>query len=159
MPAIDITKTVTIDTSADHVWKILGDGFLEVHHWVRSIDDVTPLDDATRTDSAPVAGRHCSIAGFGTTTERITAFSPEDGRLAYSVTAEKTPGFVRDMANNWTVEADGPERARVTARITAQADGVRGALVAPMLRRKLRGSLDDVIDDLAAHAASTAPSL
>ena len=51
-----------------------------------------------------------------------------------------------------------PDWCDVTSRITADAVGLLGALVAPIMRRKLRGTVSDVLADLVAYAETGQPS-
>jgi hypothetical protein len=78
--------------------------------------------------------------------------------LAYSVAAKKIPSFVKGMRNDWSVEPDGNGRALVTSRITAEATGPFGALVAPMMRMKPRSTQSEIFDDLRAYAETGRPS-
>ncbi|MFN8053595.1 MAG: SRPBCC family protein [Acidimicrobiales bacterium] len=158
MTELDLTRTAVINAGPDRLWEILGDDFLDVAHWVRSIASSGANPNAPRNDAGREGGRSCEIAGFGTTDERLTRFDPGTRSLAYTVAARKIPPFVKDMHNEWSVDDLGDGRARVTSRITADASGPMGALIAPMMRRKLSATQKDILEDLAAYAETGAPS-
>ncbi|TPW12676.1 MAG: hypothetical protein FD127_2516 [Acidimicrobiaceae bacterium] len=159
MPRIEISTTTTINAEADHVWKILGEDFLAVARWATSIDHSTanPLATAGPAD-APADGRSCTIAGFGTTDERLVTFDRSSRTMSYSVAAKKIPPFVKGMLNEWSVEPAGNGKALVSSRITADAKGILGAMVAPMMRMKLRKTADEIFTDLRAFAETGTPS-
>lgn len=68
------------------------------------------------------------------------------------------PSFVRGMRNDWAVQAEGDSTARVTSRISAKATGLMGAVIAPMMRMKLRSTQRRIFEDLRVYAERGAPS-
>ena len=158
MGAIVITKTDTIDADADHVWRILAEEFDDVDAWASSVDHSEHNARATNTPEGAPAGRLCTVPGFGVTDERMTRFDVEERSFAFSVEAEKIPGFFTDMESAWSVEPVGPGRARVTTRVAGNANGVMGALVRPVMKRKFQRTIDAVYEDLKVYAETGAPS-
>ncbi len=155
MTAIDLTNTMTVNAPAEHVWHILGDDFAGVSHWATSVNHSTANTRATaRPTDAPCGGRSCELAGFGATDERLVDFDAARRTLAYTVTAKRLPSFVKGMRNDWSVETGPNGTSKVTARITADATGPLGFLAAPMMKMKLRSTMNEIFDDLRTYAES-----
>jgi hypothetical protein len=151
---LNISKQATIDVSADELWAILADNFDKVGVWARGVDSSAPNTAAEIPDGAGVGGRVCQAPGFGAIEETFTAFDQEERSYAFEATASKIPSFVRNITNHTTVKALGPDRSEVQIRITADTDGVRGALVKPVMVRKFGRGIDQILEDLTVYAES-----
>ena len=122
MGTISIERTESFEAGADRLWQILADEFTDVASWASSIDHSKANADAmVRIDGAPAGGRVCEIPGVGVTDERFIRFDVENKSFAYSVNGGKMPGFVQDLQSAWSVEAMGPQQARVTFTVSANA--------------------------------------
>ncbi len=151
---IEITKTATINVSADRLWSILADDFDKIGEWARGVDSSAPNPNAEIPEGASVGGRVCQAPGFGAIDESFTSFDAEQRSYAFEATASKIPSFVRNITNHTTVKELGPERSEVHLRITADTDGIRGALVKPMIARKFSRGIDQLVEDLTIFAES-----
>ena len=151
---IEITKQGTINVSAERLWSILADDFDKVGEWARGVDSSGPNVDAEAPEGATVGGRTCEVPGFGDIVESFTSFDAEGRSYAFEATASKIPSFVRNLTNHTTVKSVGPETSELQLRLTADTDGVRGALVKPIMARKFGRALDDFLEDLAIFAES-----
>ncbi len=149
---IEISKTGTIGVSADRLWSILSDEFDRVGEWARAVDSSAAHPEAIAPDGASVGGRVCQAPGFGAIDETFTAFDPERRSYAFQASASKIPSFVRDITNHTSVRPLGPDRAEVTFRITAEALGLRGAMIKPVMERRFSSTVDGLIEDLRAYA-------
>lgn len=159
MATIDVHRTEQVGADVDTIWRILGEEFLTVSTWASAVTSSGANPNAPQGPSgAPNGGRSCTVQGFGTTDERIVHFDPVRHELAYSVAAKKIPSFVHGMRNSWSVTADGQGRARVTTRITGEARGAMGALMAPLMRIKLRATQRGILADLRVFAETGTPS-
>ena len=159
MGQIEIHKQVEINRSADEVWKILSDGFTNVGSWASAVEVSRPNPNAgVAIAGAPAAGRVCTATGFGDINERITAHDSSARTLTYEATASKIPGFVKDLRNRWTVKSTGEGRSVATSVLTANATGVMGALMAPMMTRKFAGTIETTVQDLKTYAETGSPS-
>lgn len=160
MSQLEITNTYTIDASADRLWEVMVDEFLDVAGWASGLDG-SGENPATAGQApppgAPAAGRSCVVPGLGATDERFTVFDPEGRRFGYSVEAERLPGFVHDMQNVWTFVPVSSRRTRVEQRLTAEVTGL-GVLMKPLMARQFRGLLATIREDLEAYATTGRPS-
>jgi hypothetical protein len=158
MGAISVERTESFEASADRLWQILADEFTDIASWASGIDRSKANADATiLIDGAPSGGRVCEVPGFGVTDERFTRFDAENKSFAYSVKAGKTPGFVKDFQSAWSVEAIGAQQARVTFTVSANATGILGALMGPMMKKRLAGTTETIIGDLKIYAETGHP--
>ena len=151
---LEISKTVTINVSADRLWSILADDFDKIGEWARGVDSSAPNTSAEVPDGAAVGGRVCQAPGFGAIDETFTHFDPQQRTYAFKATASKIPSFIRNLTNHTAVKAIGPDRAEVQLRITADTNGLRGTLVKPMFTRKLSRAIDNTLEDLTIFAES-----
>ena len=158
MGAINISKTETVNADADHIWRILSEEFDSVDGWASSVNHSEMNTKATNTPEGAPPGRLCTVPGFGVTDERMTRYDDAERSFAFSVDAEKIPGFFTNMESAWRVEPIGPGRSRVTTKVSGNANGVMGALVRPMMKRKFQKTIDVVYEDLKVYAETGKPS-
>ena len=151
---IEISKKATINVSADKVWSILADDFDKIGEWARAVDSSGPNVNAEAPEGANVGGRVCQAPGFGAIDETFTSFDPEQRTYSFKATASKIPSFVRNITNHTAVKELGPDRTEVQLKITADTDGIRGAIVKPMMTRKFSGAIDALFEDLKIYAES-----
>lgn len=153
MGKIDITKTITVNAPADRLWEILSDDFLSVSTWASTVDssEANPAA-APALPGAVTGGRLCEVPGFGQTDERITCHDAATRTIAYSVAAKKIPGFVKGMENTWTVDAASDDQSTVSVRMAADATGVMGALMGPMMKKKFASAATRTLSDLGTFA-------
>lgn len=149
---LEISKKATINVSADRLWSILADDFDKVGEWARTVDSSAPNTSAEVPDGAAVGGRVCQAPGFGAINETFTHFDPQGRTYAFKATASKIPSFVNNLTNHTAVKAIGPDRAEVQLRITADTNGLRGAMVKPLMTRKFSAAIDAGIEDLTIFA-------
>lgn len=158
MGAIKISKTETVNADADHIWRILSEEFDSVDNWASSVNHSEMNDGATNTPEGAPPGRVCTVPGFGVTDERMTRYDDAERSFAFSVEAEKIPGFFTNMESAWSVEPIAPGRSRVTTKVSGNANGLMGALVSPMMKRKFQKTIDTVYEDLKVYAETGRPS-
>lgn len=152
---LHIEKDFVIDAPVDRVWHILADEFVDVGSWASGLTSSGPNPHAVPLDDGTAGGRVCEIPGFGLTDERVVDYRPEERRIAYSVDAEKIPGFVQNIVNRWTLRPRGAATSpstEVSMRFSAEVSGPLGALMKPMMRRKFDKTLSAVEADLTAYA-------
>jgi hypothetical protein len=151
---IEVRKNATFNVSADRLWSILADDFDKVGDWARTVDSSSAKLGAVVPEGANVGGRVCEAPGFGAIDEILTSYNAEERSYAFTATASKIPSFVRNITNHTAVKALGPEQSELELKITADADGIRGAIVTPMMNRKFSGAIDATIEDLRVFAES-----
>lgn len=157
MARIDITNTFVVDASADRLWEVMVGEFQDVARWASGLDASGPnphVDDRAAPEGIDAAGRSCVVPGLGQTDERLNVFDPEGYRFSYTVDAEKVPSFVSGMENTWTFRALGPDRTEVRQALTAEAHGVLGAAMKPLLQRQFRSLLSNLQEDLTVYATT-----
>jgi hypothetical protein len=145
---LDVSKKATINVSADRLWSILADDFDKIGEWARGVDSSAPDTSAEVPDGAAVGGRVCQAPGFGAINETFTQFDPQQRTYAFKATASKIPSFVNNITNHTAVKAIGPDRSEVQLKITADTNGLRGAMVKPIMTRKFNAALDATLEDL-----------
>jgi hypothetical protein len=159
MAQLEIVKSIQIKASADAVWKILSDDYASVGSWATAVDASRPNPDAGEPlAGAPVAGRVCAAPGFGDIHEKIVDYDASLRTLTYEATASKIPSFVTDMLNRWDITPAGPNECVAKSTLSANAGGVMGAMMAPMMKRKFASTIDTTMTDLKSFAETGSPS-
>ncbi len=149
--SLEVTKQFTVDTDADELFVKLTTEFTEVGSWVSGIQSSGPNPKYAPVADGVAGGRICEVDGFGTLDEQLVHYEPAKRTFAYTAEAEKIPGFVNDLKNQWTLQPVGG-RTEVRLRLTADVTGPLGAIMKPMMRRKFDKALDAIGDDLSAYA-------
>lgn len=157
MSRLEVANTFVVDASTDRLWEVMIGQFQDVASWASGLDASGPnphVDDSTAPEGIDAAGRACVVPGLGRTDERLNLFDPEGYRFSYTVDAEKIPGFVTDMENVWSFRPLGPNRTEVSQVLTAEAHGILGAAMKPLLQRQFRGLLTNLQEDLTVYATT-----
>ena len=136
MGQIKITMTSVINASADRVWKVLAQDFVDISNWGGGIISSRPNPDATKKfEEAPTGGRICEIAGMGEVLENIAHFDSAKHEIIWTATAEKLPGFVSDMQNAFTLKKIDGNTTEVTSNTSVTLNGIMGFLMKPMMKK------------------------
>lgn len=144
-----ISRTVTIDASADQAWQVLGEQFAHHDQWASAI-----LESSMDRPVSEGAVRHCKIQGFGpvkggTLSERLVDYRPQQMRLGYRVLSGLPP-LIRSATNHWRVDALGAERCTISSN--ARMNLAWWAVpLAPLLKWRLGVDLDQAFDELKHH--------
>lgn len=99
-----INNSAIINTSADRVWEDIAEDFLNISKWARDVN--ASYDNFSTTiipEGAPAAGRFCEVSGFGKVDEHIIHFNSALREISWTATADKMPGFVKELQNAWTI--------------------------------------------------------
>ena len=159
MGQIEISKSIKINASANAVWKIVSDDFATVSSWASAVDASHASPAAGEpVNGAPVAGRVCAVPGFGEINETIVAYDAAVQSLTFEATASKIPSFVKDLQNRLSVTPLGPQSCEFSTNLTADATGVMGAMMGPMMKRKFAATLETLVNDLKSFAETGTPS-
>ena len=150
--SLEVTKQFTIDADPDELFAKLTTEFTEVGKWVSGIRHSGPNPKFGEVADGIAGGRVCQVDGFGAIDEQLVEYEPGSRTFAYTAEAEKIPGFVSDLKNQWRIAPAAGNRSAVTMRLTANVSGPLGAIMKPMMRRKFDKTLDAVGDDLKAYA-------
>ena len=98
-----ISKSTKIKAPAETVWCLIGTEFTEVGNWASSVYHSSAKSGMSRVASAPVAGRTCETS-LGPFSEEIVSYSDSDMRIAYSVSGDKMPGFMKSTVADWSIK-------------------------------------------------------
>ncbi|MEM9037013.1 MAG: SRPBCC family protein [Actinomycetota bacterium] len=150
--SLEVTKRFELDADADELFTKLTSEFTEVSSWASGIRRSEPNPKYGPVADGVAGGRICQVDGFGSIDEQLVQYEPALRRFAYTAEAEKIPGFVKDLRNQWTIEAAPNGRSVVQLRLTAEVTGPLGAVMKPMMRRRFDRTLDIIGDDLRAYA-------
>ncbi len=150
--SLEVTKQFTIDADPSELFTKLTTEFTEVSGWVTGITHSAPNPKYGPTAEGVAGGRVCQVEGFGTIDEELVQYDPATRQFAYTAEAEKIPGFVKELKNQWTISPTSGDRSIVRMRLTANVTGPLGAIMKPMMRRKFDKTLDGIGDDLKAYA-------
>ena len=149
-----LSGEVTIEASADRVWRILGHQFASIGEWATAIDGSRPAVE--QTDALP--GRVCQtgMRAFPSVTERIVAFDESKRTLTYEATG--LPALLDEARNTWQVSPLGQRRARARFDGVLETRGVAGLLIALPLGLRMRRETRLVLYDLKHYAEHGTPS-
>lgn len=146
--SLSIDNEFTVDATTSQIWELMIERFEDVADWASGITTSGPNPAATAiANGAPTGGRVCDVPGFGTLDERLVLHEPEQRRFAYTADAEKIPGFVQNLRNDWQLVPKGSQ-TRVKMRLSADVNGPLGAIMKPMMRRKFEKALTGIAADL-----------
>ena len=152
-----IHQTFDIAASAERVWDILGPNYTRAGDWASGVYLSAPRAGTPQVAGAPAVGRTCQTS-LGPFTESIIAYDDDRRHVAYVATGDKMPGFVRRLANSWTVETAGPNAARVTMELEADIAQPFRTLMGWMMKRQFSKVLAESTDDLKIYAETGRPS-
>ena len=146
---MEVNRQITVNASADKVWKILGTDFNEVRVWASRM-----LDSHGSDELGPKGGRVVQTIEYGEAKETLTLFDEEQRELAYTVQAPNMPPVVQDVTTGWRVESKGPNQAVV--HISFQAKLTNPAM-SQMITQALGQGLDKLLPELKYYAENDQP--
>lgn len=97
-----ISRSVTISTSADEAWAIIGPGYALVDEWASNVYRSTTKSSAHPDVAAVPSDRVCETS-LGPFEETVTEYNPERRVMSYSVKGAKMPGFVKSVIATWRI--------------------------------------------------------
>ncbi|MEM7536448.1 MAG: SRPBCC family protein [Chloroflexota bacterium] len=97
-------KELTVNASAEKVWRILAHEYDEISRWAVVIEQSTVADDLPTPDGAQVGGRVCTAQGFGQIKEKFVHY--DEANMTYTYHAvEGLPSFMKRAENTWSVRS------------------------------------------------------
>ena len=151
-----ITQTFDVQAPAEKVWDILGPNYTRAGDWASSVYASAPRAGTPQIAGAPAAGRTCETS-LGPFTESIIAYDDERRHVAYVATGDKMPGFVKRLANAWTVQQVDPNASRVTMELTADIAQPFRTLMGWAMRRQFDAVLTESMDDFKVYVETGRP--
>ncbi len=144
---MDVIRKITINASAERMWKILADDYDKVGEWTSQIEQSTSNPDL------PVGeGRVCTTPGFGDVKETITQFDETRRMFSYAADIQKMPFFVRAMGNTWQVEPKGPNQSIVHMHLEGKLLPVFAQLMGPLMKKQMVKTVDILLEELKYYA-------
>jgi hypothetical protein len=108
MTDMTIRTTVDIEASAAKAWSLFGEGFGDWADWAPGIDRSTLEGPLARG-----VVRVNDTASLGTVRQELARFDRDDLALAYEMSENLPPFFVK-MRNDWVIEEVDAGRCRLT---------------------------------------------
>ncbi len=142
-----ISKSTKIKAPAETVWCLIGTEFTEVGNWASSVYHSSAKSGMSRVASAPVAGRTCETS-LGPFSEEIVSYSDSDMRIAYSVSGDKMPGFMKSTVADWSIKKNSAGVCSVTMTMTADITQPFALLMGWMIKKQFTAAIVETMDDL-----------
>jgi len=135
---LQLKNHMTINASAEKVWRVLAHEFASIGQWASSIPTSQALPDLPAPAGAEVGGRVCSTAvpGFGDVQEHFTYYDEPSMRFVYQA-AEGRPWFLKHAENHWMVRSLGPTTSLVKARAEIDVSLFPGLFLAPLFKLQM----------------------
>lgn len=151
-----IKQQVTINTSANKVWEILGPQYANASEWVSGVHVSEGRNSSMRTGNAPCSGRVCET-DLGPFKESITLYDESTMSIAYSAQGEKMPFFVKQVSNSWKVTPLSKNTAKVDMCAEVSIMPVFRLVMGPMMRLQMGGILKNAVEELKYYAEKGRP--
>lgn len=140
---MEVTQQVTVNASADKVWKILGDDFNDVSQWANPV-----LDSHAIPDLPEGSGRVCQGKGAGEVVETIHHYDDQNRELAFFLEGKKIPFFMRKIDNTWSVKPKGANQSELQVHVDVTLMPVFKQLMSGMLSKQLTKQADGFLSEL-----------
>jgi hypothetical protein len=155
---VKMSKSLTVNVSADELWEIVGPGFAQAGRWSTAVDHSFG-QGAGKFDGAKCDTRSCDLSakGFSSVNERIVEYDTSKRILSFDV-FEGMPSFVT-YTNNRTVITDiGNGKSKADLQITLHMKPFMGMLMGGMMSKNLSNLIDSALEDLKVYAETGEPS-
>ena len=144
---MNVIRSLNVNAPAEKLWEILAENYDRVGEWTSEIQASSPNPDL------PVGeGRVCSTPGFGDVKETITSYDEGRRAFGYSADISSMPFFVREIGNDWQVEAKGGDQSVVHMHMQARLMPVFAQVMGPFLKRQMSKSADTILEELKYYA-------
>lgn len=152
---MELTKQVTVNASADKVWKIVGTDFNDISEWA------SPVLESHANPNLPKGekGRVCQVKGSGEIIENIYEYSDEQRELAFTLEGGKFPFFVKGIANIWHIEPKGDDQSVVSIGVDMQLMPVFSQLLNGRLQKAIGKQADAFLGELKYYAENDQPKV
>lgn len=153
---MQIKQQITINTSAENVWEILGPQYANVSEWVSGVYLSQGRNSSIKPTNAPCSGRVCET-DLGPFKETVTRYDEKTMSIAYSAQGEKMPFFVKQVSNSWKVTPLSKNRANVDMCAEISIMPVFRLVMGPMMRLQMGGILKNAVEELKYYAEKGTP--
>ncbi len=111
---MEVNRQISINASADKLWKILGADFGNVDVWASRM-----LESQASDGLSSLGGRIVTTVEYGEAQEILYEFDEAQRQLAYTVQAKGLPPIVKDVTTGWRVEPNGEDQSIVHIQFKA----------------------------------------
>jgi len=140
---MNFERQVTINSSADKVWKIIGTDFNNISEWASPV-----LESHAIPNQSEGSGRVCNVNGAGKVTEELFEYDDKKQALAFTLDGEKNPFFFKRVENHWRVEPKGDNQSVAYFGVNIQLLPVFKQLLSGRLKSKLQVRADQFVSEL-----------
>ena len=141
---MEVTRQISINASADKLWKILGTDFDDISTWASRM-----LKSSGNTELGPKGGREVVTVEYGEATETLYQFDEAQRELAYTVQGPNLPPVIKDVTTGWRVESTGDNQALVHLTFGAT---LLNPEMGDMVKEQLGQGLDKLMPELKYYA-------
>lgn len=150
---------ITINESAEKVWKILALDFDTASEWMASVPTSTLLDNGYASEGAPMEGRTCQFGVADDSPkveERFTYFNNAEKR--FNLLVKPITGKLPIVQNHAGVEvvAVSNTQSKVLWNSTIELT-TTGKIMKPILRLGLNRNLNEILEELKYFAEQGTP--
>ena len=147
----NVNAKIVANAPREAVWKVLAD-FSNIADYTDSVKTSVSTSEATTGSEAT---RHCDLAPFGSTEERVTEFVPNErlGVLLYDV--KGLP--VKESNTVFSLKSLGEYKTELTMSASVRAKGgILSGMIGKRLEKRLPKGAKRLVSDLAAAAEKIA---
>lgn len=150
----------TLACSAEHAWKVLGEGFGDIAEWSCGLAE-SSLDGELGVGTVRTCVSAQSFGPFeaGIVTEELTEFDPGTRSFAYRATSG-LPGFIETAGNRWSIHAVDDGNCLVRFDATVKAKGVLRMfepVLGPMMKLMMRSDIKKLTEEMQYRVAHGKP--
>ena len=140
---MEFNRQVTINASADKVWKIVGTDFNNISEWASPV-----LESHAIPDLPPGSGRVCNVKGVGKVVEALYEYDDERRTLAFTLESEKNPFFFQKVENIWRIEPKGDNQSVAHFDVRIKLMPVFAQLLSWILKKRLGKRAESFVSEL-----------
>ena len=144
---MEFTVKTSIDASADKLWGILGSDYSNIGSWTSQV-----LESHGPENVGPGEARVCQTAGFGDTLETLVRYDDDQREFAFTMESEKSPFFMREILNTWSVEPKGDGRSDVQVHVKVKLLPVFAQLLGGRMSKRMAKRGDSILEELKFYA-------
>ncbi len=149
---MEIKRQVTVNASADKVWKILGTDFNNMSEWSSFV-----LESKAIPDLPPGSGRVLNTKELGEVVETIYKYDDDKRELAFILEGKKMPFFMRKIDSTWRVKPQGDARSVLEVQFDVTVMPVFKQLMSGMISKGIAKRTDGLISELKYFAENDQP--
>lgn len=140
-----VRNEIVIKKSANEVWKVMGNGFAEIHLWASFFKDSKP-SGASKFAGIDFSARDTIVEG-GKNTHTLDVFDSENHVLSYTVTAGAPP-FADKAEARWALETLDDSSCKASILVNMELKEMVPAEKAAEVSKWLSQSADNMLEEM-----------